>query len=496
MSRIGVIGAGFSGLSAACFLAKAGHDVTVLEKNEGPGGRARKFSTQGFVFDMGPSWYWMPGIFDAFFAQFGKKACDFYQLVRIDPSYRILYPANSLDIPADTDKLHELFERIEPGSSKQLSKFLHEGKVKYELAMKDLVFNPGLSVREFFSVKLVKGLIDLHILESISHYVRRFFKNPQLIELLEFPVLFLGAKPEKIPALYSLMNYADMSLGTWYPLGGMNKIVEAMTSIARSLRVEFRFNTNVERIEVSETEAVGLMVNGTLEPFDYIVASSDYNHTEQRLLPAASRSYSPSYWDKKVMAPSSLIFFLGIKKRVSGLLHHNLFFDEDFVVHAKEIYDQPQWPTAPQFYVCCPSQTDATVAPEGCENIFILIPVAPDLEDTDAIREKYFEMVIRRIEGRTGESIAGNIVYKRSYAHRDFINDYNAFKGNAYGLANTLYQTANLKPSIVNKKVRNLFYTGQLTVPGPGVPPAIISGQVVASHLMKVHQETSNPVTR
>ena len=496
MSRIGIIGSGFSGLSAACILAKAGYDVTVLEKNEGPGGRARKFSAQGFVFDMGPSWYWMPGVFEAFFAQFGKKASDFYNLVRIDPSYRIFYPTDEVDVPADVDKLHGLFERLEPGSSKQLSKFLSEGKVKYELAMEDLIFNPGLSLGEFFSLRLVKGLFDLHVFESISHYVRRFFKDPRLIALLEFPVLFLGAKPDNIPALYSLMNYADMSLGTWYPLGGMNKIIEAITSIASSLDVHFSFNSPVERIEVSDNEATGLIVNGTLQPFDYIVASSDYHHTEQHLLPSEARSYSPLYWDKKVMAPSSLIFFLGINKRVSGLLHHNLFFDEDFAIHATEIYDQPQWPSAPQFYVCCPSQTDPLVAPDGCENIFILIPVAPDLEDTDATREKYFKMAIRRIEKRIGENIMENIAYKRSYAHRDFINDYNAFKGNAYGLANTLNQTANLKPSIVNKKVRNLFYTGQLTVPGPGVPPAIISGQVVANQLMKMHQEIRNPVTQ
>lgn len=184
------------------------------------------------------------------------------------------------------------------------------------------------------------------------------------------------------------------------------------------------------------------------------------------------------------MAPSSLLFYLGLNKRVSGLLHHTLFFDEDFTLHSREIYEEPQWPSAPQFYVSCASQTDSGIAPEGGENLVILIPVAPGLADTDETREKYYTMVMARLEKITGQSLLDHVVYKRTYAHEDFIQDYNAFKGNAYGLANTLLQTANLKPSILNKKVSNLFYTGQLTVPGPGVPPSLISGQVVADQII------------
>lgn len=493
MNRIAVIGSGFSGLSASCFLAQAGFHVTVFEKNSSPGGRARKFESQGFTFDMGPSWYWMPDVFEEFFGYFGKKPSDYYDLVRLDPSYRIVYSStDKLDIPAGVEKLCALFDLLEPGSSAQLLKFLDEGKFKYEIGIHDLVHKPGLSVTEFLDMELFKGVFKLHVFESISSYIRKFFKDPKLVQLLEFPVLFLGAKPSNTPALYSLMNYADMSLGTWYPMGGMSKVIDGMVSLATSLGVRFEYNSNIQRVDLNSTKAKGVVVNDKFQSFDYVVASADYHHVEQDLLPASHRRYSEQYWQKRVMAPSSLIFYLGVNKKIDHLLHHTLFFDEDFNRHAEQIYDQPQWPTAPQFYVSCPSKTDPSVAPEGHENIFILIPVAPGLTDEETTRERYFEMVISRLERLIGQNIRNHIVFKRSYAHRDFVQDYNAFKGNAYGLANTLMQTANLKPSILNKKIKNLFYTGQLTVPGPGVPPSIISGKVVAKELIKSHKEIVN----
>jgi phytoene desaturase len=485
-TKVAVIGSGFAGLAAAAVLSKEGFDVTVFEKNSLPGGRARKFEANNFIFDMGPSWYWMPEVFEKYFNRFDKSASDYYDLVRLDPSYRVYFGKNDfLDIPSGVEALCKLFDQLETGSSKYLLQFLEEGKYKYEIGINKLVHKPGLSVTELLDPELFKGVFKLHVFQSIAHYIRKFFKEPRIIKLLEFPVLFLGATPQKTPALYSLMNYADMVLGTWYPMGGMYKIIEGMVNLAREQGVKFKFDNEVQKFEMNGAGIKGVWANNSLATTNYVVAGADYHHVEQELLPERYRRYSKKYWESRTMAPSSLIFYLGINKRIHNLAHHTLFFDQDFTTHAREIYDDPQWPTSPQFYVSCPSKTDTTIAPAGCENIMILIPVAPGLYDDESLREKYFQIILERMESVLGENIKEHIVYKRSYAHNDFTADYNAFRGNAYGLANTLWQTANLKPGILNKKINNLFYTGQLTVPGPGVPPALISGQLVAKELIR-----------
>ena len=486
MKKVAVIGSGFAGLSSASVLAKAGYDVTIFEKNSSPGGRARKFEAAQFVFDMGPSWYWMPDVFEKYFNHFGKSTSDYYDLIRLNPSYRVFFGKNDyLDIPAGIENLCKLFEDLEPGSGKHLLRFLKEAKYKYDIGINKLVYKPGISIHELADMELFKGIFKLHVFQSIAGYIRKFFREPRLIKLLEFPVLFLGATPEKTPALYSLMNYADMALGTWYPRGGMYQIVEGMAELAREQGVLFRFDNAVQRMEMKGTSVKGVWAGDRFHHADFVVAAADYHHVEQQLIPEKYRRYSPSYWDTRVMAPSSLLFYLGVNKPIKNLLHHTLFFDQDFSAHAQEIYEDPKWPTSPQFYVSCPSKSDATVAPAGCENLMILIPVAPGLQDEETIRERYFDDIMDRMESLLGENIRSHIVYKRSYAHKDFIGDYNSFKGNAYGLANTLLQTANLKPGILNNKVDNLFYTGQLTVPGPGVPPSLISGQVAANELIK-----------
>lgn len=486
--RVVVIGSGFAGLSSAAHLAKAGYKVTILEKNSQAGGRARTFQDAGFLFDMGPSWYWMPDVFEGFFSSFGKKVSDYYDLKRLDPSYAVWFgPDDRMQVPANMEALEAMFEQYEPGSAVKLRQFLKEAKYKYEVGMQDFVRKTSDSVMEFADMRVLKSMFRIQLFTSMSAHVRSLFKNEKLLELLEFPVLFLGATPQKTPALYSLMNYADMALGTWYPMGGMHKIVEGMVSVATELGASIELNAEVDSIQIEKGRAQSVRTkDGRVFEADAVVGAADYHHVETQLLQPEHRNYTDAYWEQRTMAPSSLLYYVGVNKRLKNLLHHNLFFDEDFNKHAHEIYESPNWPERPLFYVSAPSVTDPAVAPEGCENLFLLIPVAPGLKDTPEIREKYYHLIMDRLEALTGQKIREHVVYHRSYAHADFISDYHAFKGNAYGLANTLFQTAFLKPKMRNRKVKNLFYAGQLTVPGPGVPPALISGEVVATEIERL----------
>ena len=482
-----VIGSGFAGLSAASFMAKAGWQVTVIEKNETPGGRARQLKENGFTFDMGPSFYWMPHVFERYFALFGKRVADYYKLRRLDPSYRIYWNDGFTNIPADFEELKNIFESFEPGSAAKLEKYLKEAAYKYEVGMDNMVFKPGLSLKEFLDWQTIKGIFKLDIFTSIKKHIQKHFQHSKLRQLMEFPILFLGALPEDTPALYSLMNYADIKGGTWYPAGGIYSVVQGMYVLAKELGVEFHFSEDVKEIVIEKGIAKGLLTDKNIYEADVIISGADYHFTETKLLPPVYQSYSFSYWNKRVMAPSCLLYYVGLNKKLGNLPHHSLFFDASFDQHGKEIYNIPKWPSDPLFYVSIPSVTDVNVAPAGCENIVFLIPVASSLEgDTEELREKYFQMIVKRMEKYTGQSISDAIIFKKNYSVSNFVNDYNSFRGNAYGLANTLRQTAIFRPSCRSKKVKNLFYTGQLTVPGPGVPPCIISGEVVAKQVIKV----------
>lgn len=481
-----VIGAGFAGMSTAAFLARAGWQVKVVEKGSMAGGRARQLKEAGFTFDMGPSWYWMPDVFERFFAQFGKKVSDYYQLKRLSPSYRIYWKDEFLDIPSDYYEIKQLFEKLEPGSSVKLDSYLKEAEKKYQVGMQQLVYKPGQSLLEFLDWEVLKNMFRLDVFTSIKKHIASHFKNPRLQQLMEFPVLFLGALPQDTPALYSLMNYADIKGGTWYPEGGMYSIVAAMKSLCEELGVEFCFNEEAKELSIEKGSVKKLVTAKNNYTADVVISGADYHFTETNLLEKKYQTYDESYWDKKVLAPSCLIYYVGLNKKLNNVVHHSLFFDVSFDQHATEIYTQPKWPTDPLFYLSITSSTDKKAAPEGSENLFILIPIASNLKgDTEALREQYFQQVIRRIEQRTGQTISEAIVYKRSYSVSDFKQDYNSYKGNAYGLANTLRQTAFFKPSCRSKKVNNLFYTGQFTVPGPGVPPSLISGEVVSKEVLK-----------
>lgn len=491
--NISIIGSGFSSLAAACYMAREGYQVNVYEKNAHLGGRARSFSEQGFTFDMGPTWYWMPDVFERFFSDFGKKPGDYYALERLSPGYRVYFGEdNFVDIAAELEKIKATFEKLEAGSAKKLQKFLDKAGKNYDIAIKDLVYKPGISPLELVTKDTIFELKQFYY--TIQDYVRKNFNDSRLQQILEFPVLFLGAKPGNTPLFYSFMNYADFCLGTWYSKGGMISVVNGMVALARELGVQFHTNAAVSAIIVNEKNKVSsIYVNNEIIRTSLLISGADYKHSES-LLPEEFRSYSDSFWEKKIMAPSSLLFYVGFSKKLKNVLHHTLFFDASFDEHAIEIYDNPSWPSNPLFYASFPSMTDDSVAPEGQEAAIFLIPLATDLPDNEETREKYFDIILNRLESLTKQNVRDFIVFKRSYCVQDFKQDYNSFKGNAYGLANTLLQTAFLRPKLKSKKVKNLFFTGQLTVPGPGVPPSLISGKIVSEIIIKENALKHEPV--
>ncbi|HRY99113.1 MAG TPA: phytoene desaturase family protein [Bacteroidales bacterium] len=480
-----VIGAGFSGLAAAATLARSGKRVTLIEKHSQPGGRARTFSEQGFTYDMGPSWYWLPDVFEQYFAGFGRRPSDYYSLVRLDPSYRVYYGKDDfVDLPASQEGVEELFERMEAGAGARLHHILEEAKFKYELGIGELVRKPANSWLEYLSWPVISGSLRLNVFRSVFSYYRKNFRNPRLYPILEFPMIFLGATPRKTPALYTLMNYADISLGTWYPMGGMGKVVDGMVELAREAGVEFRMGEQAERMMVRNGRVAGVVTASGEIPATGVIATADYQHVEAGLLPEAYRRYDRTYWESRDLAPSALLYYLGIDQPLPQLLHHNLLMDESFDRHAEELFEDARWPEKPLVYVSCTSRTDPTVAPAGMENMVILIPVAPGLEDTDEVRERYYRYALEKLKAITGVDLEGHVVYRRDYSQRDFSRDYHAYRGNAYGLGNTLMQTAVLKPRM-KSRLPGLWFAGQMTTPGPGVPPSIISGQVAAEQLLK-----------
>jgi phytoene desaturase len=494
--QIDIIGAGFSSLVAACFLAKEGHEVNVYEKNDMVGGRARIFKAEGFTFDMGPSWYWMPELIDQIFEELGEDRNDYVQLERLDPSYKVYWnDETSTDMPADLEALYQVFEDLEKGGGAALRRFLEDAAIKYRVGTEKFLDKPGLKLSELIDVEVFKNFFKLDLFKSVEKDVCNRFSSHKARSILRFPVLFLGEMPHRIPSLYTLMNYADMKLGTWYPKGGMHQLALGLQAVAEKYGAQFHLNAPVTGFKCEQGKITHIEVNGQLKATEQVVAGADYNFVEQNLVPKEYRRYDEAYWDKRKMAPSSLLYYIGVDKRLGHLEHHNLFFDEDLVAHGRQIYEVPQWPDKPLFYACVTSKTDEEVAPEGSENLFLLMPLAPGVEDNEELREKYLNIMLERMERHTQQNVRDHIVYKRSYCIKDFKADYNSYKGNAYGLANTLLQTANLKPKVTSK-LKNLLFCGQLTVPGPGVPPSLISGKVAAKLILKDHPKGNAPTQK
>lgn len=484
MKKVIVIGAGFAGLSTAALLAKKGFDVTVFEKNSQPGGRAGLIESKGFKFDMGPSWYLMPDVFERFFDLFNKKPEDYFTLQKLDPSYRIFFGQDEVvDIRSDLEANKKLFGRLEEGGDKKFMEYLDLSEYQYDISMKNFVYRDYRRFRDFADRKFMVEGVKLHVFDSIDKYVRRFFSDDRARKILQYNIVFLGGTPKTTPAMYSIMAHIDFNMGVWYPEGGLNAVAKGIYELGKSLGVKYIFDAPVEKIHVEDGKAKSVTTSSGEHEADIIVSNADYHFTETRLLDKEYQSYSKRYWEKRTVAPSGFIMYLGIDKKLPKLEHHNLFLDNDWEKHFDSIFENPDWPESPSYYVCAPSKTDSNVAPEGCENLFVLVPVASGLPDTPEIREKYEEKTLKHLESLVGENIRDHIITKQIFAHNDFKKLFNSYKGTALGLSHTLMQTAILRPHNQSKKVENLYYTGQYIHPGIGVPMALIASEIVSDKI-------------
>ena len=484
--KVTVIGAGFGGLSAAALLARDGFQVQLLEKNEQTGGRARVWKKNGFVFDMGPSWYLMPEVFDKYFALFNKKTQDYYKLIRLDPNYRAFFGMEkSVDVPAQREAIDHLFDELTPDGSTKLKEYLDVAQYQYDIAMQEFMYREYRTIFDFFNWKVITKGTKLKIFESFDKFARRYFDDADIRKILEYTVVFLGGSPNNTPGLYSIMSHVDFDLGVWYPCGGIGQLARAFTELAEEQGVEILCNHDVQKIVVESNRAKRVITDKGAFEADIVLVNADYQFAETKLLERRYRSYTHGYWEKKKMGPSAFLIYLGLNKRISGLLHHNLYLDPSWDDHFRSIFDVPAWPESPSYYVSCPSKTDKSVAPPGHENLFVLVPVASGLEDNEPIREKYFNKTIEHLEKLIGENIRDHIVLARTFAHNDFKRAYNAYKGTALGMSHTLLQTAVFRPSHKSKKVDNLFYTGSYNHPGIGVPMVIISSQIVSEQIRR-----------
>ncbi len=486
--NIVIIGAGFGGLAAAALLAKDGYQVTVLEKNEQPGGRASSLSAKGFRFDMGPSWYMMPEVFEKFFGEFGKKTSDYFKLLRLKPQYRVFFgDKTQLDITGDLQQDKQTFEKIEPGFSEKFEQYLAESKLKYEISMRSVLYKNMSSLFDLINVDMMKLGTRLAIFQPMHSYISKFFRHPKIQQILEYNLVFLGCSPKNAPSLFSLMTHVDFNLGVWYPEGGITSLVNAVELIGKELGVKYIYNTPVQRLVVIDGKITQVVTSTKTYMPDLVISNADYQFTESILSDQTMRTYSDKYWTKKVMTPSAFLLYLGVKGKLPKLEHHNLYFGDDWSKHFDDVFTNPRWPIDPSIYINKASQTDKTVAPKGHENLMVLVPIAAGLEETSSWRSHYADYIIDFIEEKLEIKIKKRIVYQKVFSVTDFAQRYNSYKGNALGgLAHTLFQSAIWRPNNFSKKIPNLFFVGANTMPGIGVPPAFISAHLVRDRLKKI----------
>jgi phytoene desaturase len=482
---VAVVGAGFGGLSAAAYLAAAGADVTVLEKNEQLGGRASVLERAGFRFDMGPSWYLMPDVFERFFGHFGRSPGEYYSLERLDPHYRIYWKdGDSLDVPPDVSAAKRRFESYEDGAGAALERYLERSRETYEVGMEQFVYTDRPRFRDWLDWDVAKGARGLGLLGTMDDHVADYFDNEKLRQVVQYSLVFLGGSPTNTPALYNLMSHVDFGLGVHYPDGGMGSVVDGVVALCRELGVAFRTGVEVDEIRGRRGSFRLATTDGPVTA-DEVVSDADYAHTEQSLLAAGDRQQDEAYWDDRTYAPSAFLLYLGVTGDLEGLAHHTLVLPTDWDPHFESIFEDPAWPEDPAYYLCAPSVTDDSVAPEGCSTLFALVPIAPGLPDGEEIRSVYRDQVLADVAENTGVDLEDRILVEETFSVADFAERYNAREGTALGLAHTLRQTGPLRPGHRSSALPGLYYTGAYTTPGIGVPMCLVGGQHAAEALLE-----------
>lgn len=486
MKKIVIIGAGIGGLSAAALLAKKGYDITVLEKNKQPGGRAGVFRAKGFTFDMGPSWYLMPDVFENFYKEFGKKPSDFFKLKKLDPSYKIFFSQNNtVSVPGNYKDVLTLFGNLEVNGKSKLQEYMKNSEFLYKKSLETFLYNDFRKPTDFIRKDVLQNGFKMHLFENMDKFTKKYFVSDEARKILMYNIVFLGGTPSNTPALYSLMSYVDFKMGVFYPMGGITEFINSLVSLCKDYKVKIKYGENVKSIKVNGNTAKKVITQKKSYEADIVISNADYHFTETKLLSKNSQTYPESYWKKKTIAPSAFILYLGVNKKLPKLEHHNLYLDSDWTMHFESIFNKPAWPDKPSYYICAPSKTDTNVAPRGMENLFILVPVAAGLKDTPAIRKKYTDQIIKHMEEIIGKEFKKDIVYLKTFAHNDFSELYNSYKGSALGLSHTLMQSALFRPAHKSKKVKNLYYTGANNHPGIGMPTCLISSQIVSTLIEK-----------
>ena len=518
MVRTVVIGGGVAGLASATLLAQEGHSVTLFERHERVGGRAGTLERDGFRFDTGPSWYLMPSAFDHFFQLLGTSTREQLDLRRLDPGYRVFTEpdaqgerAPAVTVPAGAHAVRALFERLEPGSAQRVDEYLASAREAADFAERYFLYNPFTRLGKLATPELIKRVPHLTRLlsQSLETWVNERFCHPVLRQILQYPAVFLGTSPAEAPAMYHLMSALDLDQGVQYPMGGFWQFVSRLERLAIEAGVEIVTDAEVTGINTHRRRVQSITWRRRAEHValaDVVVSAADLHHTETQLLVRADQSYPEEWWEKKKSGPGAIIVMLGVEGKLPQLPHHSLFFTTDWQSNFEAIFGaNTRVPDPASVYVCKPSATDAGVAPKGCENLFVLVPVPADTDlghggpdgTGDGLVEMVADRVIDQVAGWAGiHDLRSRIRVRHTLGPADFADDYASWRGGMLGPAHTLTQSALFRPQNQSRRVKGLYYAGATTAPGVGVPMCLISAELVLKRIRGDHSPGPMPVSR